>query len=139
MSYGNYRPSSYGLIWDITAYRSIYIESLLGPFNFKLILYSNFKPATSKTLWPLYPPHLFMTFHIIVKMVRLTTLIVQCVRVQLKQLLQKQLKAILLMFINVLYAMPSSVPNVKVNQRTLSKQANDSERRRGNGSRSNER
>ena len=47
--------------------------------------------------------------------------------------------AILLMFINVLYAMPSSVPNVKVNHRTLLKQANDSERRRGNGSRSNER
>ena len=47
--------------------------------------------------------------------------------------------AILLMFINVLYAMPSSVPNVKVNHRTLSKQANDAERLRRNGSRSNER
>ena len=31
--------------------------------------------------------------------------------------------------------MRSSVPNVKVNHRTLSKQPNDSERRRGNGSR----
>ena len=47
--------------------------------------------------------------------------------------------AILLMFIIVLYAMPSSVPNVKVNHCTLSKQANDAERLRRNGSRSNER